>query len=85
MNSGDKVRDVKTINNDHAGDSYCRKVRGVETTDAHKQAKRHTRTGRHMLTDTQANTQQLSAGFQNKGINHHYTHTHKRRTRVGRG
>lgn len=24
---------------------------------------------------TDANTQQLSVGFQNKGINHHYTHT----------
>lgn len=32
---------------------------------------RHTHT--HLHTD--ANMQQLSAGFQNKGINHHYTHT----------
>lgn len=33
---------------------------------------------------TDANTQQLSVGFQNKGINHHYTYKHKHRTRLDR-
>lgn len=34
----------------------------------------------HTQTHTRTSAQQLSVGFQNKGINHHYTHTHKQNT-----
>lgn len=76
----------------------ARSVRDSETTDAHKQAElahteprtaKHGEAHAHARRQThkhlEANTEQLSGGFQNKGINHHYTHTHKRTTWVGRG
>ena len=41
---------------------------------------KYTHTHTHTHTHIDANMQQLSAGFQNKGINHHYTHTQTQHT-----
>lgn len=46
-------------------ESPCSLIQRRKKKNVHTNVKAH----------TDANTQQLSVGFQNKGINHHYTHT----------